>query len=666
MTLQAKLVLAFLIPLLIVFSFMALKSHMGEREDAVKSVTMFISGQVEAKAESVNSIFQALEKPPVLVASVMGQELPRTDEGMFRLLRLVAASSDEAVGSAAAFARNRWESGRALYAPIALKSGKTSFIDPEHGSYDYTSSPEGAWFSTPMRTGRNSWTEPYFDKGAGNAWMCSYSALIRRGGENIGVVTIDVSIEGIHRLLKAGAASLDEVSPSGYYLMMSPDGRIISHPNGRLASDGVNLIGANLSASGGGDRALWEEFQANVASSRPFTMTLRNALDEGGGLKIISMRPVSSTGWMMGAVLDEGEAMEPVAEKLRQNILFYMGSMLVLALAVFFPIMKVSSCIVKIAADLADHFDNLQRATRLIGRSSREMSESAQAASRRLQDIASELDNLSAGSRDSQQVAKDGAQLGQKAAFQVSQGARDVEEMRKAMLAISGTSDSIGSILNTIEGISFQTNLLALNASVEAARAGEAGMGFAVVAEEVRGLAIRSAESVHSTNSFVEKNQEQVKNGESISSKLADNFLNLSSSAQETIKALETLVERVDSDGQRIKGLEGSVTKMQSAADHTRENAGAVSREVGDLNEQGIELQKVIYELKSLVSRGRGEPRAEGHRRPGRDARGGAGRAQGRLPGRQGRPDRQAQGARRQGLPLEGARSRDMSMDEDF
>jgi methyl-accepting chemotaxis protein len=95
----------------------------------------------------------------------------------------------------------------------------------------------------------------------------------------------------------------------------------------------------------------------------------------------------------------------------------------------------------------------------------------------------------------------------------VQVGAESMVAMGEDMLRIKQSADATHRIVKTIDEIAFQTNLLALNAAVEAARAGDAGRGFAVVAEEVRALAIRSAEAAKQTAALIEEEIQNVSRG---------------------------------------------------------------------------------------------------------------------------------------------------------
>ena len=99
-----------------------------------------------------------------------------------------------------------------------------------------------------------------------------------------------------------------------------------------------------------------------------------------------------------------------------------------------------------------------------------------------------------------------------------------ISEMLKAVEDIKNSSQLIGKVSQTIEDIAFQTNILALNASVEAARVGEAGKGFTVVAEEVRGLASRSANAAGETGALIKDSMEKAVLGNRIAGETAASF----------------------------------------------------------------------------------------------------------------------------------------------
>jgi hypothetical protein len=119
------------------------------------------------------------------------------------------------------------------------------------------------------------------------------------------------------------------------------------------------------------------------------------------------------------------------------------------------------------------------------------------------------------------------------------------EEMDKAIEGIRGANDDMAKIIKTIDEITFQTNILALNAAVEAARAGEAGMGFGVVADEVRTLARRSAEAARDISAKIENSLRRSEEGERANQRIAESMGTLILRSDEVRARLEDILNRV-------------------------------------------------------------------------------------------------------------------------
>jgi methyl-accepting chemotaxis protein len=184
---------------------------------------------------------------------------------------------------------------------------------------------------------------------------------------------------------------------------------------------------------------------------------------------------------------------------------------------------------------------------------------------------------------------------------------RRLEDMTNSMREIKASSDKISKIIKVIDEIAFQTNILALNAAVEAARAGEAGMGFSVVAEEVRNLAQRSAKAAQDTAALIEDSIHRTQDGASKLDQVAQSMKEITGSAA----AVRELVEEVNLGSQeQARGIE-QVTKTLVDLENLTQRAAAGAEESAatsqELKTQAGAMRVSVLELGRLVT---GEKRA--------------------------------------------------------
>jgi methyl-accepting chemotaxis protein len=156
------------------------------------------------------------------------------------------------------------------------------------------------------------------------------------------------------------------------------------------------------------------------------------------------------------------------------------------------------------------------------------------------------------------------AQLSGQAKDSANKGNKEMQEMMTSMVEIKNSSDQIAKIIKVIDDIAFQTNILALNAAIEAARAGEAGMGFAVVAEEVRNLAQRSAQAAKDTTAIIESNIELSGNGVSVVGRVRNALAEITLQANKVNELMNELLAASQEQSQGVEQVSKAMIQMET------------------------------------------------------------------------------------------------------
>src|SRR5450830_150741 len=238
--------------------------------------------------------------------------------------------------------------------------------------------------------------------------------------------------------------------------------------------------------------------------------------------------------------------------------------------------------------------DSIEHASHEIALGNMDLSHRTEGQASALEQTASAMHEL-AGTVSTNAHESEKAQLLARVSIEAAdQGARAVESVVETMAAIDASSQRIQEIIGVIDTIAFQTNILALNAAVEAARAGEHGRGFAIVASEVRSLALHSRSAAQEIKLLLEDCVQQVHSGSQLVAKAGCSVKGLVNCVEEVAAIITqiTTANLVQSVG--ITQINQALAHMD---DSTQQNAALVEQATAaaqELSDQAAELLHTV------------------------------------------------------------------------
>jgi len=298
LSIRWKLILSIILPLIIITAVVMGFTLTRIFEFASVSIREQELGELNLYAQGIGAEFEGLSQIATTTANILSLDDDVTGEELYDILASNVENNPLVYGAAVAWEPFAWNDDTRLFSPYVFEDGDSlSAIDIGAESYDYTDG-NWEWYSGVLEQGQAIWTEPYFDEGAGNVLMTTFSAPIFRDGAFAGVTTVDVRLDALNE--DAALQFSDE-----NFMILSQSGHFITHYNPDLVMNSTIqdqvAMQNNPEFSTAVERMLAGEFWVSEVND----MFLKGGMVEGESWLFYT--PVNATGWILSSTLPRSQ-----------------------------------------------------------------------------------------------------------------------------------------------------------------------------------------------------------------------------------------------------------------------------------------------------------------------------------------------------------------------